>query len=69
MRDQDTRGLELKSLFKHLPIFNMKLSDAKQRVEELRKTIDEHNHRYYVLNQPVITDFEFDLLLNELQTL
>jgi len=47
----------------------MKLSDAKLRVEELRKTIDEHNHRYYVLNQPVITDFEFDLLLNELQTL
>jgi len=47
----------------------MKLSDAKRRVEELRKTIDEHNHRYYVLNQPVITDFEFDLLLNELQTL
>ncbi|MZQ78674.1 MAG: hypothetical protein GT599_01805, partial [Bacteroidales bacterium] len=46
----------------------MKLSDAKRRVEELRKTIDEHNHRYYVLNQPVITDFEFDLLLNELQT-
>lgn len=47
----------------------MKLADAKRRVEELRKTIDEHNHRYYVLNQPVITDFEFDLLLNELQTL
>ena len=47
----------------------MKLSDANRRVEELRKTINEHNHRYYVLNQPVITDFEFDLLLNELQTL
>lgn len=47
----------------------MKLADAKRRVEELRKSIDEHNHRYYVLNQPVITDFEFDLLLNELQTL
>jgi DNA ligase (NAD+) len=47
----------------------MKLADAKKRVEELRRTIDEHNHRYYVLNQPVITDFEFDLLLNELQTI
>lgn len=47
----------------------MKLADAKRRVEELRRTIDEHNHKYYVLNQPVITDFEFDLLLNELQTL
>jgi DNA ligase (NAD+) len=47
----------------------MKLADAKKRAEELRKTIDEHNHRYYVLNQPVISDFEFDLMLNELQTI
>ncbi len=47
----------------------MKLADARRRAEELRKTIDEHNHRYYVLNQPVITDYEFDLLLNELQEL
>lgn len=47
----------------------MKLDDAKKRIEELRRTIDEHNHRYYVLNQPVISDFEFDLLLNELQTI
>ncbi len=47
----------------------MKLADAKKRVDELRRTIDEHNHRYYVLNQPVISDFEYDLLLSELQAL
>jgi len=47
----------------------MKLADAKKRALELRRTIDEHNHRYYVLNQPVISDFEFDLMLNELQTI
>ena len=47
----------------------MKLVEAKKRIAELRKTIDEHNHKYYVLNQPVISDFEFDILLNELQTL
>jgi DNA ligase (NAD+) len=47
----------------------MKLAEAKKRAEELRKTISEHNHRYYVLNQPVIPDFEFDLLLNELETI
>lgn len=47
----------------------MRHADAKKRAEELRRTIDEHNHRYYVLNQPVISDFEFDLLLNELQTI
>lgn len=48
---------------------NMRLAVAKKRAEELRRIIDEHNHRYYVLNQPVISDFEFDILLNELQTI
>ncbi len=47
----------------------MKLSEAKKKAEELRKLINEHNHRYYVLNKPVISDFEFDILLNELDTL
>jgi len=47
----------------------MKKSEAKVRIEILRKEIEEHNNRYYVLNQPVISDFEFDLLLNELETL
>ncbi len=47
----------------------MKLAEAKIRAEELRKTIDEHNHRYYVLNKPVISDFEFDILLTELNTI
>ncbi len=44
----------------------MTLSVATQRVEQLRKTIEEHNHRYYVENKPVISDFEYDLLLQEL---
>jgi DNA ligase (NAD+) len=47
----------------------MKLAEAKKRAEVLRKTINEHNHRYYVLNKPVISDFEFDILLSELQTI
>ncbi len=47
----------------------MKQSEAKERIETLRKEIEEHNHKYYVLNQPVISDFEFDILLNELDTL
>jgi DNA ligase (NAD+) len=47
----------------------MKLPEAKKRVEELRKLINEHNHRYYVLNKPVISDFEFDILLHELETI
>jgi DNA ligase (NAD+) len=47
----------------------MKQSEAKTRIEKLNKEIEEHNHNYYVLNNPVISDFEYDLLLNELDTL
>ena len=38
----------------------------KQRIDSLRKKIAEHNHSYYVLDMPKISDFEFDLLLSEL---
>jgi DNA ligase (NAD+) len=47
----------------------MKSGEAIKRAEELRKIINGHNHRYYVLNAPIISDFEFDLLLNELDTI
>lgn len=47
----------------------MKKSEAKSRIDVLRKEISEHNNRYYMLNQPLISDFEYDLLLNELDTL
>ncbi len=47
----------------------MKKSEAKARIEKLRIEIENHNHRYYVLSQPVISDFEYDILLNELDTL
>jgi len=47
----------------------MKQSEAKARIDILRKKIEEHNKNYYVLNHPVISDFEYDILLNELDTL
>jgi DNA ligase (NAD+) len=47
----------------------MKLSEIKSRIEELRRKIEQHNHSYYILNKPVISDFEYDLLINELETL
>ena len=47
----------------------MKKSEAKERIEILTKELNEHNHRYYVFNQPSISDFEYDILLNELDTL
>ena len=43
--------------------------DDIKRILELREQLHEHNHRYYVLNSPVISDFEFDALLRELQEL
>ena len=47
----------------------MKKSEARERIEKLRLEIEEHNRKYYVLNQPDISDFEYDILLNELDTL
>jgi DNA ligase (NAD+) len=47
----------------------MKQSEVRARIEKLKKDIEEHNHNYYVLNNPAISDFEYDLLLNELDTL
>ena len=43
--------------------------DEKQRIEQLRHELHEHNYRYYVLNQPSIGDYEFDQLMRELQDL
>ena len=43
--------------------------DEKQRIEQLRRELHEHNYRYYVLNQPTIGDQDFDMLMHELQQL
>ncbi len=40
-----------------------------ERIQELRKLLNEHNHKYYVLNQPEISDQEFDRLMRELEEL
>ncbi|MCY4162181.1 MAG: NAD-dependent DNA ligase LigA [Flavobacteriaceae bacterium] len=39
------------------------------RLYELRDQLHDHNYRYYVLNDPIISDFQFDLLMQELQEL
>jgi DNA ligase (NAD+) len=43
--------------------------EVRRRVERLRTDIAFHNHRYYVLDDPVVTDVEYDRLFRELQTL
>ena len=40
-----------------------------ERIIQLRQQLHEHNHRYYVLNSPIISDQEFDFLMHELQDL
>jgi DNA ligase (NAD+) len=42
---------------------------ARSRVERLRRLIEHHNYRYYVLDDPEISDFQYDALLRELQAL
>ncbi len=44
-------------------------SPPERRIQELRQVIDDHNHRYYVLDEPAVPDAEYDRLMRELQTL
>src|SRR5256885_16342966 len=46
-----------------------KLAVAKRRVEELRDQINNHNWRYHVLDDPEISDYDYDQLVNELKQL
>lgn len=41
----------------------------KDRIDQLRALLNEQNYRYYVLNDPLISDFEYDKLMRELQDL
>jgi DNA ligase (NAD+) len=46
-----------------------KAVDASARAEELRRQLEHHGHRYYVLDDPEISDPDYDALLNELRDL
>ncbi len=39
---------------------------AQSRIEQLKETINEHNYRYHVMDQPSISDYDYDKLLHEL---
>ena len=43
--------------------------NPQERIAYLSRTLEEHNHNYYVLNSPTIGDREFDMLMQELQQL
>ncbi len=44
----------------------MNKQEIKQKIEQLREQLHQHNYNYYVLSQPTISDYDFDMLLNEL---
>lgn len=45
------------------------MDNAKQRIDELRRELNQHNYNYYVMNAPVISDRDFDMLMKELEAL
>lgn len=47
----------------------MNIAHAKKKIERLRKKIHHHNYQYYVLNEPIISDYQYDQLYEELEEL
>lgn len=47
----------------------MELAAAKKRIAELSKELEAHNYRYYVLNDPTVSDFSYDEMMRELREL
>ena len=45
------------------------MEEIKNQIETLRQELHDHNHRYYILDEPIISDYEFDQLLQTLQDL
>jgi len=44
----------------------MNTEEARKRILQLRKELDQHNYNYYVLSNPIISDYDFDMMLEEL---
>ncbi len=47
----------------------MDLENARQRIEVLRQEIRQHSYRYYILDKPIVSDAEYDALMDELKAL
>lgn len=45
------------------------MDSIKQEIDKLRKELEQHNYNYYVLSQPVISDYDFDQMMHRLQDL
>ena len=60
---------ELSKKLLYTPQADLLQEDAEQRAEELRKVIRYHEWRYYVQNDPVLSDFEYDQLYKQLESI
>jgi DNA ligase (NAD+) len=61
------RGVKIKySLLLRAKTRIMHQSEASQRIRELTQLINHHDYKYYVLDQPEISDYEYDMLMKEL---
>lgn len=47
----------------------MESTEAGKRIEELRRELERHNHNYYVMSAPEISDREYDMMMKELEAL
>ena len=43
--------------------------DYREEIKQLRDTLNEHGYRYYVLDEPIISDYEYDMLNRRLEEL
>jgi len=61
--------IETLSLYSQRKSFRMNEKEALERITQLRRELDEHNYLYYVKNEPVISDYQYDQLMKELEEL
>ena len=45
------------------------MDDISYKIKKLRDQLNDHNYRYYVMNQPIISDSEYDIIMRELERL
>src|SRR5665647_3643253 len=55
--------------FGGVDVMDQDIERAKERAEALRKEIEDHNHRYYVMDNPTISDAQYDKMIRELEKL
>jgi DNA ligase (NAD+) len=67
--DDSRHAFQVMNVINSHPRYNyiMTINSIRSRYEELKQQINSHNYRYHVLDAPVISDIEFDKLLNELK--